>query len=189
MNKVVIAGEEIVTAEDVTGSIEYIKQYWRDPRQWSTPRGMINLNIIFQVLVSMYFFHNTFWHMYEVPSWASCIIMAFAIVKFPLYSANVVNKKATPFTYGTLAGASVVMLLYTFCTALFWARASACGDSNGVHMATISDCSDELVDSMTTEFHLSWIIFFLQLHFAYLVFAHNDVVDADAARARGAGRF
>ena len=183
-----VAAQRIVTEEDVVNSIEYIKQYWRDPRHWSTPRGMINLSIIFQVCIGMWFFHNTFWHMYEVPSWATCIIMAFAVVKFPFYSAFVVNKRATPFMYGTLAGASAVMILNSFCTSIFWARSAGCHDSAGKNLITTRHCSDILIDSMKTEFHLSWIVFALQLHFAYLVFARDDV-DVDEARTCGAGRF
>jgi len=188
MNKMVTAGQNIVTEEDVLSSIDYIKLYWRNPTHWSTPRGMINLSIIFQVIFGMWFFHNTFWHLYDVPSWFTSCLMAFVVVKFPFYSAIVINKKNTPFMNGTLVGATAMLALNSFITALFWARSSGCLNTETAALVTVRHCSETLMSSMAREFHLSCIIFALQLHFMYLV-ASEDPVDVDEARARVAGRF
>jgi hypothetical protein len=187
MNKMVAAGQQIVTEEDVLSSIDYIKRYWRDPKHWSTPRGMINLSIIFQVIFGVWFFHNTFWHMYDVPSWFTSCIMAFVVVKFPFYAALVVNKNGTSFMYGTLVGASVMMAINSFLTSMFWARSSSCHGTETEALLTTRHCSEGLISSMKTEFHLSLVIFALQLHFVYLMLSH-DIADEQSARSRVAGR-
>ena len=187
MMKILAADENMITEEDVLNSIDYIKQYWRDPTHWSTPHGMINLSIIFQVIFGMWFFHNTFWHMYDVPSWSTSIMMAFVVVKFPFYAAFVINKQATPFMYGTLVGSSAMMTLNSFLTALFWARSSSCHGTKTEALLTTRHCSETLISSMKTEFHLSVVIFALQLHFLYLVMS-REIVNTEAARSRVVGK-
>ena len=175
----------MVTEEDVLSTIDYIKQYYKDPTHWSTPRGMLNLSIMFQVIFGMWFFHNTFWHLYEVPSWFTTCFTAFVFFKYPFFAAIVINKKATNFTRGTLVGSSIMLTIFSFLTAVFWARSSGCLSAKTENLSTTRVCSESLVDSMITEFYLSLVIFFIQMHFVYM----NLTVDAvdDEARARGAG--
>jgi len=181
-----MAMDSIVTEEDVLATIDYIKLYWRNPTHWTTPHGMLNLSIIFQVLFGMWFFHNSFWHLSEVPSYFTLCLTAFVFVKYPFFAAIVINKKPTNFMRGTLVGSSVMLIISSFSTAIFWARSSSCHNHHTENMVTTRVCSESLMSSMKTEFYLSIVIFFLQMHFAYMALL-VDAVDDEDARARVSG--
>ena len=141
---------------------EYLKNYYRDPTYWSTPRGLANLLLFAQAITGAIYMHNVIYHLWDYPHFWSILLSGFVFVKFPIFAAIVCNKTRTPLRIGQSIGAGCVLSVYALTESLYWGRTAKCENLNIESIHLRQYCTTTVVKTMSSQ---SVSLAFLSLFF------------------------
>ena len=142
--------------------------------------GMLNLNLIIQVIVGIFFFHNTLFNLKETPVWSTTCLTGFVFVKYPIFAAIALNKARTQFLVGAVVGSAFVLTMHALTLAVYWYHSISCKHLKHGQTGEVA-CNDALIQAYETEFHLSTVMFALLMHFGYICLSHSESVVAAGA--------
>ena len=160
---------------DVRKIIMYIKLYWQDPTHWSSARGSLNLMIILQTFVGVWFMHNTF-NLQDAPNWITLVLSAYVLVKFVLFVAYVINVTRSEYHMGICVGGTVILAVHSLCMSIFWRRSMECHNHRTDQLNISQVCHKDYVSAMTTAYYGIVILFSSQVILGYLLTRHKDFI-------------
>ena len=134
----------------------------------STPKGIMNANLLVQLIGSFGFFVSAFYVSKTANAGFGVVITSLIFIGFSMVSMFVINKKQDPIFVGLVLGAGIILTFFSLLTAIFWGELSQCE----VVSRRISkySCREELKAGMKSVSIFATFMFLLQMSFTAMLF-------------------
>jgi hypothetical protein len=166
---------------DLVGIIEYIRNYFKNPKQWSTPRGLLNLLIIFQVMLGSYIFHNIFWNLEDIPNWFELSIGSFLFLKYILYTAYTINVTKNDFHMGIVIGGGLAFALNSLQLCFYWNYVEQCVGHDRPSLVIRQQCHTDLLKVMLHQYWCMFFLFIAQVIFVKFCISYTDYITSETS--------